>query len=146
MKRIHRSKDKEEIIGLLMSDQLGVFKEIWRLLLFSAHVGINSNRREPLKSIDTGKGIDQSTFGNCPSWPGVCYLIALVEKGSSEIIGGSESSEEERLNVFQEYANGGLAILEEFFGTKSTDLNSLLTFIQSQKELGKAAINLDLSI
>src|SRR5689334_11111422 len=42
MKRIQRANDKEEIIKSLMSDQVGVFKEIWKLLLFAAQVGMRN--------------------------------------------------------------------------------------------------------
>lgn len=146
IRRVHRAPDKEPIIKLLMSDQVGAFKEIWRLLLFSAQVGMQNRRREPLGSIDAGKGIDQTTFGNCPSWPGLSYLMALVENDSPECLSGSAQSEELRLNTFQEYANGGLSILKEYFSDRPVNLDAVLAFIDSQKQTGIAAADLDLSI
>ncbi|HNW34807.1 MAG TPA: DNA phosphorothioation-associated protein 4, partial [Candidatus Ozemobacteraceae bacterium] len=104
IKRIHRASDKDEIIQNLLNEKVGVFKEIWKLLLFSANIGYANQRREKLKSIETGKGIDQSTFGNSPSWPGILYLINLVETGTSDSLSGSANAEDERLLVFQEYA------------------------------------------
>ncbi len=146
MKRIHRANDKEEIIKSLISDQIGVFKEIWRLLLFAAQVGIRNNKRESLKSVDSGKGIDQSTFGNCPAWPGIIYLMSLVETGSSTCLFGSSNAEDDRIAVFQEYANGGLSILQEFFTGRLLDLDGLLTFIETQHEESVARPDLDLTI
>lgn len=146
MRRIQRATDKEEIIKSLMSEQVGVFKEIWKLLLFAAQVGMRNGRREPLKSVDTGKGIDQGTFGNCPAWPGVLYLMTLVESGRSESLCGSSEAEDDRTSVFQEYANGGLSVLKEFFSGRPLDLDSLLAFIDTQREEITGRPDLDLLI
>lgn len=146
MKRIQRASDKEEIIKSLMSDQVGVFKEIWKLLLFAAQVGVKNNARTPLKAADPGKGIDQTTFGNCPAWPGVLYLMTLAETQKSESLSGSQDAEDERVMVFQEYANSGLAILQEFFAGRPIDLDGLLAFIETQREESAGKVDLDLTI
>lgn len=146
VKRVHRAKDKEEIIAALTSDQVGVFKEIWRLLLFAAQVGFQEKRREPLASIDSGKGIDQSTFGNCPSWPGVSYLLTLVENNSSESLSGDSNAEDSRLSVFEEYANGGLSVMGEYFRGRIIDLDSVLSFVDLRSRRASQEPDLELSI
>lgn len=146
MKRIQRASDKEEIIKPLMSDQVGVFKEIWKLLLFAAQVGVRNNARTPLKAADPGKGIDQTTFGNCPAWPGVLYLMTLAETQKSESLSGSQDAEDERVAVFQEYANGGLKILQDFFAGRPIDLDGLLAFIETQREVSAGRLDLELTI
>lgn len=146
MKRIQRASDKEEIIKSLMSDQVGVFKEIWKLLLFAAQVGVKNNARTPLKAADPGKGIDQTTFGNCPAWPGVLYLMTLAETQKSESLSGSQDAEDERVSVFQEYANGGLKILQDFFAGRPIDLDGLLAFIETQNEGNSVGLDLELTI
>lgn len=146
MKRIQRASDKEEIIKSLMSDQVGVFKEIWKLLLFAAQIGVKNHVRTPLKAADPGKGIDQTTFGNCPAWPGVLYLMTLAETQRSESLSGSQDAEDERVAVFQEYANGGLAILQDFFAGRSIDLDGLLAFIETQREESSTKLDLELTI
>ena len=146
MKRIHRASDKEEIIKLLMADKIGLFKEIWRLLLFAAQVGIKNKKRELLKAVDTGKGIDQTTFGNCPAWPGILYLMTLAESGSSDVLAGTTEAEDIRISIFQEYANGGLSILNDFFSDRTADLDGILAFIETQSEEKAKTPNLDLAI
>lgn len=146
MKRIQRASDKEEIIKLLMADQLGIFREIWRLMLFAAQVGFRNGRREPLKSFDSGKGIDQSTFGNCPAWPGLLYLTALVEAGRSDILAGAMDREDERIAIFQEYSNGGLSILQDYFKDRPIDLDGFLSFLETQTVQRTDEPDLDLSI
>lgn len=146
IKRVHRATDKEEIIKLMTSEQLGVFKEIWRLLMFAAQVGYQNARREPLRVIDTGKGIDQSTFGNSPAWPGVVFLISLADAGAADVLGGSPENEEIRLAAFQEYANGGLAVLQEFFSSRPANMDGLIDFIDIQRMSPRAPPDLELSI
>ena len=146
MKRIQRANDKEEIIKSLLSDQVGVFKEIWKLLLFAAQVGMRNDTRLPLKGVDAGKGVDQSTFGNCPAWPGVLYLMTLAETQNSNCLSGSAEAEDERVSVFQEYANGGLEILRDFFAGRPLDLDGLLAFIETQREESAGRPDLDIMI
>ena len=146
IKRIHRAVDKEEIISALTSTNLGVFREIWKLLLFAAQIGIKNDKRQPLSNIDSGKGIDQSTFGNSPAWPGILYLIGLVETDNPDILSNSSEAEEQRIAIFQEYANGGLEILKEYFSEKVIDVDGILSFIDAQTSKKELKIDLDLMI
>jgi len=139
MKRIQRAKDKATIIEALITDSdvqgqktPAPFKEIWRLLLFSALVGFKAKRREPLTQVDPGRGIDQSSFGNSPSWPGILYLVGLVETSTTDPLASSESAEAARIQIFEEYANGGLAILREKCGHSEPDLRFLIEFVNEE--------------
>lgn len=130
-RRIHRATDKEDLIKTLMSEKTGPFREIWRVLLFAAVLGYQKGRREPLASYDSGKGIDQGSFANNTSWPGVLYLLSLVEDDSTENLKDDEAAESLRVVIFEEFANGGLEILKEHI-TTSTSFDTLLTFIHSE--------------
>lgn len=147
-KRIMRASDKEDLIQELMHEQVGIFREIWRLLLFAAQIGVQHRRREALKATDPGKGIDQSTFGNAGSWPGILYLIGIVDVGESGILAGTAEGDDQRIQLFQEYANGGLSVLREFFKERTVDLDGLLAFIQSNQrsESALSPADLDLTI
>jgi dnd system-associated protein 4 len=132
-----------------MSARIGIFREIWRLLLFSAQIGLKAKRREALRSVETGKGIDQATFGNSASWPGILYLMSLSETGDSGILASSPEGEDQRVQLFQEYANGGLGILREFFNQRTIDFDGLLAFIEIHQittGIKKANADLDLTI
>jgi len=148
MKRILRASDKEELIEDLMSSRIGIFREIWRLLLFSAQVGLKAKKREPLRAVETGKGIDQATFGNSASWPGILYLMGLADTGDSGVLASSPEGEDLRVQLFQEYANGGLSVIKDFFSGRTIDLDGVLAFIElnqaSATELSTP--DLDLSI
>lgn len=146
LKRIHRAKDKQEIIESLTGDGLGVFREIWRLQLFAAQIGLAHSRRIALEAVDSGKGIDQSTFGNCSAWPGILYLIAITEANSAEPLSSQQSAEDYRISAFEEYSNGGMEVLREFFKGRTVDLNGLLEFIDTNLATKAAPPSLDLAI
>lgn len=133
-KRIHRAKDKEAIIADLTSQEFGVFKEIWRLLIFAASLGFNSGQREALEAVDQGKGIDQATFGNSPTWPGLLYLFAINETQSEEVMRATEEAEDVRIRVFEEYANAGLSILRDHFTKKDFDITNLIELAGQMKQ------------
>jgi dnd system-associated protein 4 len=138
MRRINRAADKEDIIKSLTSEATGVFREIWRLLLFSAILGFKSGRREPLAN--AGGGIDQQTFGNAPSWPGILYLMGLVETSSTEVLSSSEEAEAARIQLFEEYANGGLALLKERSMGADAGFDFVVGFITEHLDEGAASI------
>lgn len=147
MRRIHRPKSKEALIQELISDKVGVFPDIWRLLLFAAQVGFKNQSKEPLGEVDSGKGIDQTSFGNCAAWPGLLYLMALVEnQDPTACLMGNARSEELRLSIFQEYAHGGLSIMEDFFESHPCDLDGILEFIDTQTKTIVGEPDLDLKI
>jgi dnd system-associated protein 4 len=129
-KRIMRSKDKSEIIDELMHDNIGVFREIWRLVLLAAQIGVKHGRREPLKSPDSGSSIRQDIFGNCNAWPGILYLISLHETEDATLLAGDSDGDNKRITLFEEYANGGLAVLSEYFKANPLNTDSLLTYIE----------------
>jgi len=134
MKRIQRASDKEAIIELLTSESVGAFREIWRLMFFAALVGFKNGRREALNSTQSGEGIRQDSFANNPVWLGTLYLLGLVETGSTDVLRSAEDAENERIRIFEEYANGGLELLKEQFETSNGSLDTLMMFIQSQTE------------
>ena len=129
MRRIQRAIDKEEVVRRLTSGEPPIFKEIWRLLMFAASVGFKKGRSEPLGTTDSGKAIPQTYFANSPAWPGFLHLLALVAAGDPHILAGDEKSDDERITLFEEFANGGLAILEEELERRSYSFEAVLEFI-----------------
>ena len=137
MRRIQRSADKESLVQTLTTGENPPFKEIWRLLIFAAAVGQSRGRREPLKTVDSGKAIPAAIFSNSTAWPGFHYLMALVEKDDSEILGGGDDREDARLAIFEEYANGGLSIIQEELEKGSYLLDAFLQFMPLNQSLPK---------
>lgn len=146
LRRVHRATDKDEIVKQLTTGDPPMFREIWKLLMFAAQVGYKAGNRQPLTQIDAGKGIDQSTFSNSPAWPGLVYLLALASTERTDALAGTAEAEEQRIAIFQEYVNGGLALLADFFARRPIDLDGMLAFIDSHRESANRRPNLDFSL
>lgn len=138
MRRIQRARDKEKIVEALCGSSNAIFTEIWQLLLFAAAVGYRHQRREKLSDADSGKAINPQLFEKSPGGLGFQYLLALVADKSAEHLSSSEENDDFRITLFEEYANGGLALLGEELEKHSYSLDSLLTFIEQPESAAPA--------
>jgi dnd system-associated protein 4 len=59
--------------------------------------------------------------------------MVLAESGDSEVLSSSPQGEEQRVLLFQEYANGGLSLIKEFFKDRTIDLDGVLSFIETHQ-------------
>jgi len=122
-KRIPRSETQSEAIAKLVRDKQGndkekeknkFFSEYWELLLFSSALGYHLGSSLPLTDADgnddaeSGKAIDQESFKGCSDWPGYIYLLSLVKTNDSDCLNDTEDNDHSRVQIFSEYANGGL--------------------------------------
>jgi len=128
MRRIKREESHEELVKLLTSGEAPVFKEIWRLLIFAAAVGIRSGIRRPLGKVDPGKGINESYF-SVPGWRGFLYLIGIVEDGDATCLKADDASEERLATLFEEYSNQGLYLLRDAVQSSVKPLDDIVTMI-----------------
>ena len=128
MRRIRREEGHEELVKLLTSGDHPVFKEIWRLLVFSAAVGIRSGMRRPLGKTDQGKAINESYF-SVPGWRGLLYLLGVTEDGDAGALKMDEASEEHLATLFEEYSNQGLYLLREVVHSTDAPLDDIVTMV-----------------
>ena len=128
-RRVRRARDKDPLIEKLTKKGDAKFGEIWRLLIFAACLGLARNAKQALADYDTGKSIDFSYFGGCNSWPGFLYLLNLVEEGDASILNPDQGTVEMQIQCFEEYANGGLGIIQSELEARDYSLDSLVGLI-----------------
>jgi dnd system-associated protein 4 len=118
--RIKVAKDKAELVKALRAgdDTTGPFQSYADVLVFAASLGIQRQIRKPIteysKEIDpirqdifSGKGYEQ-----------IINLISVVDSSEPKIVANNDRTEEQRIKIFEEYANSGLEILtRHLFGT-----------------------------
>ncbi len=126
-RRVRRAKDKECIIEKLTGKGNTIFGEIWRLIFFAACVGIHAKRKEPITEYDSGKSIDFSYFSGAAAWPGFIHLLGLVEEEDPRILNPDQERMDRRIEIFESYANGGLAELRDAMESRDFSLDSLLS-------------------
>ncbi len=134
MRRIRRDENHEDFIKDLTSGDGATFKDLWRVMLFAAILGFRIRRRSPLSSFDSGKAMPESYFANSPAWPGVLYLLGLVESRDTAVMGSKPEEQEVLLTTFEEYANGGLFYLRERLDEGQDRLKTLLDIIHEHSE------------
>ncbi len=113
--RIKIAKDKANLVkALKISDTVtGVFQTYVDIMVFAAAIGINRKKRVPL--VEIAKDLDpirRDYFSNnrCEL---LINLLALSESQNQSILSDDEQSDDQRINIFEEYANGGLEVLQQ---------------------------------
>lgn len=109
-RRIRRPADKEKVFMAMTMGDNAVFKTYKALMVCAACIGFAHKQREPFdKPIGP---IAWSTFSG-PTDAAVINAIALSETGDLRILLEDEDAYNQRFTIFEEYANGGLAIIQQ---------------------------------
>lgn len=124
MRRIQRDKQHEEFIQSLVSGDQAIFREIWRVLLFAAALGVKKGKRKPLGETDTGKAFPESYFSS-PGWKGFLYLLGFVDNETSDHLKNDEKEQDKLISAFEEYANSGLGEMSNVVTSSSDALGQL---------------------
>jgi dnd system-associated protein 4 len=142
LRRIQRDSVHEEFIKELTTGDRPLFREIWRLLLLAASIGVRDGVKEPLSSVDSGKAMPESYFSS-PAWRGFLYLIAVAESGDSSCLHGTPENQDRLITSFEEYSNYGLRVLKERLGSSTSPLDELTSFVLevSTKKLPEAELD-----
>jgi dnd system-associated protein 4 len=114
--RIRIAKDKAHLVqSLKVTDATGgPFETYADVLVFAASLGVKHKRRVPLLG-DISKEpapISREIFKNhIRSYDMVMNLIAVADSSDPKVLASDEDAI--RVQAFEEYANGGLEVLEE---------------------------------
>ncbi len=129
--RIKVAKDKAELVEFLKTGS-GLFQTYADVLVFAASLGIHSQSRKPILEIAKIDPIRLSVFGE--EGYKIINLIAVVDSNNPKIL--AKNAEEERIKIFEEYANSGLEILanrlKQFANEVSSVLSLLSEFIEEE--------------
>ncbi|MBE9125279.1 MULTISPECIES: DNA phosphorothioation-associated protein 4 [unclassified Coleofasciculus] len=115
--RIRVAKDKADLIKALVAsgDTTGPFQTYADAIAFAAALGAKRKKRSPLGAIAKKEPapISIDIFVS-RGYEVVMKLLALAETKDAKIISSFDGKwEEERILIFEEYANGGLEILRD---------------------------------
>lgn len=115
--RIKIAKDKADLVKALVSSKetTGPFQTYADVLVFTAALGIKHKKRVVLGEISKRDPdpILQEHFVT-KGYDMLIKLLAITENKDINIIASNdEYSDEQRIRIFEEYANGGLEILRD---------------------------------
>ena len=134
--RVRAPKRYEALINSLhrmdSSDQERLFDTRADVLVFAASLGVCRDQwREFSQSF--GDAIRLEVFENRHYLP-VMSLLAVYKSGDTRILADTDDAERRRVEIFEGYANGGLAIIEHELRGSPDRLRSLIALILSPEQ------------
>lgn len=108
---VHRSKAYEDTLQTLGGPNSKMFPTLRDALSFAAALGYREGRRWKFDE-KVGREDIQAQIYNGNDAIDLIFAIGLAEAKSAEIL--KPNNEKECIEIFEEYANGGLALLTEW--------------------------------
>ncbi|MEH1959580.1 MAG: DNA phosphorothioation-associated protein 4 [Nostoc sp.] len=111
--RIRVAKDKAELVKSLVAskDTTAPFQTYVEVMVFAAALGVKYKKRLPLDVISKDLSpLRQDYFTS--SFTLLINLLAITETENIKIIGDDNVADEQRIHIFEEYANAGLDIIQ----------------------------------
>ena len=108
---VHRSKVYENTLQTLGGPNAKLFQTLRDALSFAAALGYRERRRLKLDE-RAGREDIQAQIYNGNDAVDLIFAIALAEAKSAEIL--KPTNEKECIQIFEEYANGGLSLITEW--------------------------------
>ncbi len=148
--RIRIAKDKADLVKSLISSEhkSSPFQTYADVIAFAASLGNKRKKRLPLGDISKREpgSIDLDIFVS-RGYDMAIKLIAIAETKNPQILSHLDAElEAERLQIFEEYANGGLEILrEELRGAADYSDRLLLILISERDSQPRSTEEFDLS-
>ena len=128
---VNRSNEFKGTIDMLYGAD-NCFKTIAETLCFASYVGLNAKKRLPIKSDKKGEPVDLRIFEN-ESIDRHIWALNIFEERDKSIL----SEHNTCIEVFEEYANGGLKIIDEKLKSNPRDngIDTILLMILKINEL-----------
>jgi dnd system-associated protein 4 len=122
-RRVRRPAQHESLLKRLSGEE-GPFSTLAEVLAFAAGVGYAEDRRVPFAR--SGEPIDFDVFQRL-GVEGFIDMLAVAAHDEVSIL--SAEQVDQRLTTFEEYANGGLEVLQNRLVQSKADLETLLSIV-----------------
>ncbi|MBD2519012.1 DNA phosphorothioation-associated protein 4 [Nostoc sp. FACHB-973] len=148
--RIRVAKDKAELVKSLVAskDTTGPFQTYVEVMVFAAALGVKYKKRVPLGETTKREPspIPQENFASL-GYDLIIKLLGINETQDINILSSREEQDEDkRTQIFEEYANGGLEILQnELRGSVDYSERLLLVLISERGTKEQLEEEFDLS-
>ncbi|MEO0532555.1 MAG: DNA phosphorothioation-associated protein 4 [Cyanobacteria bacterium P01_A01_bin.123] len=143
--RIHFSEDKAEFVRSLKASDFenGPFQTYADIVIFSAALGYNYRKRVLLGNYSRKDpdAVLQEQLRN----PFIIQLIAIAETRDPKILSDQKENEIQRIELFEEYVNGGLEILSNELNGVVDYTEKILLMLKLAKQSNVQSQDFDLS-
>ena len=115
--RVKIAKDKADLVKELVvsSGTTGPFQTFADVMVFAAALGVKQKKRVPIEEVSRKEpGPISIEIFISRGYDAVFKLLAIAETQDTQIFAAQdENAERDRIHIFEEYANGGLEVLQE---------------------------------
>lgn len=143
--RVAIAEDKIDFIKKLTDSSESVFETMADCLSFAAVLGYKHGKHPSLKK--KAKDPIQYNIFESRKYDTLFHLIAMNVENDAHILAADQNNK--RIEIFEEFANGGLEILKNRILDSDDSLEPLLSIIQNESTLStegdQDTISLDLS-
>ena len=145
-RRIRIASDRAEVVKRLLrtEESNGPFRIQADVLAFAAAVGASRGRRRSF-SQSTREPIRQEVFERQNYVP-LMNLVAVFANRDAKVLADTDEMEEARAVAFEEYASGGLEILEQELEGAVDYLSAILLIVASERHDDEEADAEDLGL
>jgi len=109
IRRIRRPEQHSDLLSELVDRDDGVFDTYKDALIFAAAFGAYVGRRESFEKV--AEPIDYQIFARHADQLALFDALAVYDREDIEVLSAERT--DERLTIFEEYANGGLSEIKE---------------------------------
>ena len=136
--RVRVAKDKADLVQDLIDGpgKTGPFQTYADAIAFAATLGAKRKKRSPLGAIaKTEPGPIALEIFESRGYDVAIEVMAIVETKDPKILSSfDENAEEQRILIFEEYANGGLEILRQELRGAVDYTERILLIMQAERE------------
>lgn len=129
--QINRDRKHENLVHHLVENpNTAIFNFNKDLMVFAAMLGYHYGIKRPLLSSDTIQIVLQTYHSTEDD--GYIYLLALLENKNATCLKNENLIESKK--IFEEYCNGGLELLQDWFDSNPADVEKVDTLQQKVEE------------
>ncbi len=145
--RVRVARDKADFIRALKNSETpnAPFQTYADIVTFAAVIGAKRQRHEPLEknSLKDPDPIPQDQFFT-RGYESIINLLAIVGLKDPKVLSSTEEYENQRLRIFEEYANAGFRILrDELSGSEDYTKQILLILMKARLDDQDNAMDLE---
>ncbi len=116
---IYRDRKYEPIVKKLVEDRdSAIFRFNKDLMVFAAMIGHSCNKRLPIDNYSDAISIILGTYASTED-DGFIYLMALMDNKNATCL--KDQNLLQSVKVFEEYCNGGLDLISDWFNSNPGD-------------------------
>lgn len=130
---IRIAKDKADLVMNLTEESTTPFETYADVIVFAASLGYSRNKSISLTEIAKKPEPIRPNIFTHRGYDTVINLLAISCTKDRKILGSDEESNNEKIKIFEEYANGGLEIIKDRLRGSIDYLDPILLLLASER-------------